>query len=98
MGKSRIRISRVLLILLISFSVTGIYSFWPRQYKWVFVYYMSYDNDLSDFGGVILGKLARGISDKKIAVVTQADLIDDGGMRRIALYHSFGITKRKNTR
>ncbi len=97
MGKSRIRIARVLLILLISFSVTGIYSFWPRPYKWVFVYYMSYDNDLNYFGGTILGNLAQGISDNKIAVVTQADFIDVDGMRRIALYDSFGITKRKDT-
>jgi len=32
-------------------------------YEWVFVYYMSYDNDLNPFGRVILGDLAKGIVD-----------------------------------
>jgi hypothetical protein len=97
MGKTKIRITRVMLILLISLSITGIYSLWPRPFKWIFVYYMSYDNDLNHFGRTILRNLAQGISDKKIAVLTQADFTDPGGMKRIALYYSFGITERKDT-
>ena len=57
-------------------------------YEWVFVYYMSYDNDLSSFGEVILRDLRNGLLDSKVAVVVQADFIDSKGMKRIGLYHA----------
>jgi hypothetical protein len=64
-------------------------------YEWVFVYYMSYDNDLSSFGEVILRDLGNGLSNSKVAVVVQADFIDSKGMKRIGLYHAEGKTHRK---
>jgi len=64
-------------------------------YEWVFVYYMSYDNDLNPFGRVILGDLAKGIVDSKVAVVVQGDFIDSKGMKRIALRHANGKARRK---
>ena len=66
-------------------------------YKWVFVYYMSYDNDLSSYGEVILRDLRNGLSNSKVAVVVQADFIDSGGMKRIGLYQANGKTHRKET-
>ncbi len=66
-----------------------------RVYEWVFVYYMSYDNDLSHFGRVILGDLAKGIADSKVAVVVQGDFTDSKGMKRIALQNSNGKARRK---
>ena len=66
-------------------------------YEWVFVYYMSYDNDLSPFGEVILRDLRNGLSNSKIAVVVQADFIDSKGMKRIGLYFADGKTYRKET-
>ena len=66
-------------------------------YEWVFVYYMSYDNDLSSYGEVILRDLRNGLSNSKIAVVVQADFIDSKGMKRIGLYHANGKTHRKET-
>ncbi len=66
-------------------------------YEWVFVYYMSYDNDLSPFGEVILRDLRNGLSNSKIAVVVQADFIDSKGMKRIGLYLADGKTHRKET-
>lgn len=66
-------------------------------YEWVFVYYMSYDNDLSSVGKVILRDLRKGLSNSNVAVVVQADFIDSSGMKRIGLYHSDGKTHRKDT-
>lgn len=66
-------------------------------YEWVFIYYMSYDNDLSSFGEVILGDLGNGLSNSKIAVVVQADFIDSKGMKRIGLYYADGKARRKET-
>ena len=66
-------------------------------YEWVFVYYMSYDNDLSSFGEVILGDLRNGLSNSKVAVVVQADFIDSKGMKRIGLYYADGKAHRKES-
>jgi hypothetical protein len=66
-------------------------------YKWVFVYYMSYDNDLSSYGEVILSDLRKGLSNSKVAVVVQADFIDCNGMKRIGLHYADGKTHRKET-
>jgi hypothetical protein len=64
-------------------------------YEWVFVYYMSYDNDLNPFGEVILSDLEKGISDSKTAVLVQGDFADNRGMKRITLRHSNGRAHRK---
>jgi hypothetical protein len=66
-------------------------------YEWVFVYYMSYDNDLSSYGEVILRDLRKGLSNSKVAVVAQADFIDSKGAKRIGLYYADGKTHRKET-
>jgi hypothetical protein len=58
---------------------------------------MSYDNDLSSFGEVILRDLRNGLSNSKVAVVVQADFIDNKGMKRIGLYYADGKTHRKET-
>jgi hypothetical protein len=56
---------------------------------------MSYDNDLNPFGKVILSDLTKGIVNSKVAVVVQADFIDNKGMKRIALYQANGKPRRK---
>jgi hypothetical protein len=66
-------------------------------YEWVFVYYMSYDNDLSSYGEAILRDLGSGLSNSKVAVAVQADFIDSRGMKRIGLYHANGKTHRRET-
>jgi len=86
----------LLLLLLPLFGIVLIPSN-SNVYEWVFVYYMSYDNDLSSFGEVILSDLTNGLSNSKIAVVVQADFIDSKGMKRIGLYHADGKTHRKET-
>ena len=82
----------VLLLFLLGFALIQ-----PKAnvYEWVFVYYMSYDNDLNPFGKVILSDLTKGIVNSKVAVVVQADFIDNKGMKRIALYHANGKPQRK---
>jgi hypothetical protein len=83
-----------LLILLIP--LFGIVLLVPNAnvYDWVFVYYMSYDNDLSSYGEVILNDLSKGLSNSNVAVVVQADFVDSSGMKRISLYHADGKTHR----
>ena len=82
----------VLLLVLLGFSLIR-----PKAnlYEWVFVYYMSYDNDLNAFGKVILRDLTKGILNSKVAVVVEGDFIDNKGMKRIALYHANGKPRRK---
>jgi hypothetical protein len=77
----------------------GFVFFLPKSnvYEWVFVYYMSYDNDLNPFGKVILSDLAKGIVEANIAVVVQTDFADNKGMKRIALQHANGKAYRKET-
>jgi hypothetical protein len=66
-------------------------------YEWVFVYYMSYDNDLSSYGEVVLHDLRNGLSNSEVAVVVQADFIDSRGMKRIGLYYADEKAHRKET-
>jgi hypothetical protein len=87
---------RLLLIFLFLLVSIALFLFSKEsRYKWVFVYYMSYDNDLNSYGRIILNYLDRGITNNKIAVVTQADFMDEKGMRRIAQYRAFGKTWKK---
>jgi len=86
-------------LLILLFALIAIV-FIPSQaniYEWVFVYYMSYDNDLSSYGRVILSDLSKGLLNSNVAVVVQADFIDSKGMKRIGLYYADGKTHRKET-
>ena len=85
----------LLLFFLILFIGAGIVLLKGRTYEWVFVYYMSYDNDLSRYAGTILRDLKKGIINSKIALVVQADYADRTGMKRISLYPSYGRPRRK---
>ncbi|MHC4145632.1 MAG: clostripain-related cysteine peptidase [Planctomycetota bacterium] len=84
-----------LLVLLLA--LLGIVPFLSRAtvYEWVFIYYMSYDNDLNPFGKVILRDLQNGVANSKIAVTVQADFADSKGMKRIALYRASEKSHRK---
>ncbi|MHC4436801.1 MAG: clostripain-related cysteine peptidase [Planctomycetota bacterium] len=84
-----------LLLLLLALLGIALHVSNTKVYEWVFVYYMSYDNDLSSCGKVILRDLERGLSNSNVAVVVQADFIDSSGMKRIGLYHADGRTHRK---
>ena len=95
MQKHRYSIKRYLLVLLLF--LLGVILIFSKAnvYEWVFVYYMSYDNDFNPFGKVILSDLTKGIVNSKVAVVVQADFIDNKGMKRIALYQANGKPRRK---
>ncbi len=95
MGKYGNHLKLLLFLTLILLLLAGLFLPKEKTYDWVFVYYMSYDNDLSGHGRTILRDLTKGITSSKIAVVTQADFINGKGMRRIALYRTFGRLKRK---
>ncbi|MCP4257713.1 MAG: hypothetical protein GY774_09335 [Planctomycetes bacterium] len=86
-----------LCLLVLLLVLLGLFFISPKAnvYEWVFVYYMSYDNDLNPFGKVILSDLTKGIVDSKVAVVVQADFADNRGMKRIVLQHSNGKPHRK---
>jgi len=63
-------------------------------YEWVFIYYMSYDNDLSLLGEIILKDLGDGIINRESAVVVQADFRDTDRMKRISFCYINGVLKR----
>ncbi len=54
-------------------------------YEWTLIYYMSYDNDLSACSEGIIKHIAEGVKSEKVAVVIQADIAGNDGMRRISL-------------
>ncbi len=95
MGKFKIHLKPLLFVILIFLLIAGIFLSKEKTYDWIFIYYMSYDNDLSGFGETILGNLQKGIVNSKIAVVVQADFSDSKGMKRIALCQALGKSKRK---
>jgi len=88
--------SKLWLLLFPLFGIVLLFSN-ANVYEWVFVYYMSYDNDLSSYGEVILGDLRKGLSNSKVAVVVQADFTDSKGMKRISLHYAYGKIHRKET-
>jgi hypothetical protein len=52
------------------------------NHKWVILYWMPYDNDLSRFGEPIIQMLTQSVSSPDIAVVVQSDYWGDRTMRR----------------
>ncbi len=95
MGKSKNHLKPLLFVILVFLLIAVIFPSKEKTYDWIFIYYMSYDNDLSVYGQTILGNLQKGIVNSKIAVVVHADFSDSKGMKRIALYRTFGKSKRK---
>jgi len=66
-----------------------------EMYEWVFIYYMSYDNNLSPLGETILKDIGDGIISMKSAVVVQADFRDTDKMKRISMRYNNGVLKRE---
>ena len=71
------------------------YSEPAKEYDWVFIYYMAFDNDRSVFGETILNEISNGIIDSNVTAVVQADFSDMEGMRRISLSRVNGKLKRE---
>lgn len=61
---------------------------------WVFIYYMSYDNNLSRHGETVLGRLSAGLHGPGLVVAVQADLAGAEGMKRIVLRGEAGGATR----
>jgi hypothetical protein len=47
-----------------------------QRYDWIFLYWMPYDNDLSDFGAPIMNMIASGVRSENILVVVESDFWD----------------------
>ena len=52
-----------------------------QVYDWIFLYWMPYDNNLSDFGKPILQMLTKGVKTANILVVVQSDF---SGAKRLS--------------
>ena len=61
------------------------------HHRWVVLYWMPYDNDLSSFGEPIIEMLARGTKNSEAVVVVQSHYFGDHKMRRRVL--SNGVTR-----
>jgi len=55
-----------------------------KKLEWLFIYYMPYDNNLSNLGTRIIEMLRSGTSDK-VGVTIQADFADTTGIKRYSL-------------
>ena len=53
-----------------------------KQYDWIILYWMPYDNDLSFVGEPILKMLAKGVQSDNILVVVQADFLGAKNLSR----------------
>jgi Clostripain family len=52
------------------------------HHKWVVLYWMPYDNNLSPFGEPIVEMLTRGTQNSEVVVIVQSDYYGDPKMRR----------------
>lgn len=52
---------------------------------WLFVYYMPYDNNMSDLRGPILKMIRSGIKSDRVIVTIQGDFLDSGMKRYLVL-------------
>jgi hypothetical protein len=93
--KSSLGLWLLVLVLVLVFRIAPHSPKRPTHCDWLFVYYMSYDNDLSSYGRGILSDLRKGVVNSKIAVTVQADFADSGGMKRVALFHENGKPQMK---
>ncbi|NEQ51746.1 MAG: clostripain family protease [Leptolyngbya sp. SIO3F4] len=66
----------------LAFSTTAKSSFTKAHHKWVVLYWMPYDNNLSRFGEPIIEMIARGTQNSASAVAVQSDYWGDAHMRR----------------
>jgi hypothetical protein len=64
---------------------------------WLIIYYMPYDNDLSDFAPDIAAMIQDGVTSEKVNVVLQADISDSLGMQRILFKHDTVISQSVRT-
>ncbi len=53
-----------------------------KDWDWVFVYVMSYDNNLEGCGPIILDGLYEGLQSERMAVTVLADFTDTDGLQR----------------
>jgi len=63
-----------------------------QNFDWLFIYYMPYDNNLSDYGNEIINMLQEGLQTDNIAVVVHADFADSTGITRFVITNN-GITE-----
>lgn len=75
------------LILFILLFLASYFSFSQEKIKtdWLFIYYMPYDNNLSDLGDTIIAMIKDSITSDKVVAVVQADFSDSLGMKRFII-------------
>jgi hypothetical protein len=66
----------------------------PAQtYDWVLIYYMPYDNNLSDLSSTIVGQMENTHINAKSCILLQTDLAGEGGMTRYAFHSTIDTIK-----
>ena len=59
----------------------------PKTVEWLFIYYMPYDNDLSEYGALIIDSIQKGIQSEAVAAVVQFDAYGNTGINRLIITH-----------
>ena len=67
------------------FVQTNLYSQDKKKAEWLFIYYMPYDNNLTEHGDTIINMLKSGLISDDIIVTIQADFSDTLGFYRYTL-------------
>lgn len=76
---------RIFLLSLFLFSGLSSFSQEKKNFSWLFIYYMPYDNNLSEFGSGIVQEMKAGLQNDSIAIVIQADFMDTIPSQRILI-------------
>ena len=56
-----------------------------HQYRWILLYWMPYDNDLSRYVSEIVAQLTAGVGSDQLLVLVQADTVDQPNMVRYVI-------------
>ena len=73
------------ILIVLFFSILSVSAQKKYNPEWLFIYYMPYDNNLSEYGATIKNMLKKGLVDENIMVTIQADFADTLGIKRYIL-------------
>jgi hypothetical protein len=80
----------ILLLVIVSISTSAQKS--RISTEWLFIYYMPYDNNLSNFADTIVTMIRQGLTSTNVVATIQADTKGSGGMTRFIITSDTVIT------
>ncbi len=78
-------LKKIIILIILFYTTSSLYSQKEYNTEWLFIYYMPYDNNLSEYGDTIKTMLKKGLVDENIMITIQADFEDTLGIKRYIL-------------